>query len=237
MGHLKACMALFACVLALVADWAAATRRARSSTNAPATGSTAAIPSQQQQQQQQQPAWKSIFQSQMKDHMDQLERISVDGISVGQALNTQLQPYQFLLGPQLLQRSMAHAGPSHRLRTLMHRLRTGQQKQLRLRVLGGSISWGAAVERGQDWFSRLHGYMAAAFPGVNVTGVNGCVPATPSSFSEVCFEKFIAGESDLVFVEFTTNDGYDASDIKRKSYERLVRKVGEYIMACTEGGD
>lgn len=101
-------------------------------------------------------------------------------------------------------------------------------KQIKLGVLGGSISWGSAVERGtDDWFALLTAHLAAAFPAANVTGRNGCVPATPSSFMNMCLEQYLDEDVDLVFLEYAVNDGWDTHNVmKRKIYERLLRKVG-----------
>lgn len=52
------------------------------------------------------------------------------------------------------------------------------------------------------------------------------VPATPSAFTEVCMEQLVHGDSHLVFVEFATNDGFQlTNDLRKRSYERLLRKV------------
>jgi UDP-glucose:glycoprotein glucosyltransferase len=101
-------------------------------------------------------------------------------------------------------------------------------KPVRLAVLGGSISWGSAVARGQDdWFSLVTAHLSAAFPAATVTGRNGCVPATPSSFMNMCLEQYLDEDVDLVFLEYAVNDGWDMHNVmKRKIYERLLRKVG-----------
>lgn len=98
---------------------------------------------------------------------------------------------------------------------------------VKLGVLGGSISWGSAVEHGEDdWFSLVVKHLRTAFPAASVTGRNGCVPATPSSFMNMCLEHYLDDDVDLVFVEYATNDGWDVTNImRRKTYERLLRKV------------
>lgn len=100
-------------------------------------------------------------------------------------------------------------------------------KPVKLAVLGGSISWGSAVDKGvADWFTLLLERLKAAFPAAAVSGRNGCVPATPSSFMNVCLERHLDADSDLVFLEYATNDGWNISDgHKKRTYERLLRKV------------
>jgi hypothetical protein len=111
---------------------------------------------------------------------------------------------------------------------VLHDLQAG--KPIKLGVLGGSISWGSAVARGQDdWFSLVTAHLKAAFPAANVTGRNGCVPATPSSFMNMCLEQYLEEDVDLVFLEYAVNDGWDTHNVmKRKIYERLLRKVGTW---------
>lgn len=110
------------------------------------------------------------------------------GQSVSSLLQQQLgaAAHDYLLGPLQVQRSVAYAGPSTRLRSLLHRLRTGEQKQMQMVVLGGSISWGSAVKRGEDWFSRVVAYMRKAFPATNITAINGCEHEYGSAAAAVC---------------------------------------------------
>lgn len=60
---------------------------------------------------------------------------------------------------------------------MLRDLRDG--KPVKLGVIGGSVSWGSAVERGEvDWFSVVTSHLKQQFPAAKVSGRNGCVPAT-----------------------------------------------------------
>ncbi|KAI8467410.1 MAG: SGNH hydrolase-type esterase domain-containing protein [Monoraphidium minutum] len=113
----------------------------------------------------------------------------------------------------------------------------GPRRPVKLAVLGGSISWGSAVSGGvDDWFTLVTARLRDAFPNATVVGRNGCVPATPSSFMNMCLEQYLDDDVDLVFLEYATNDGWDITNDARKwvaagggvcvrTYERLLRKV------------
>jgi hypothetical protein len=100
-------------------------------------------------------------------------------------------------------------------------------KEVKLGVLGGSISWGSDIERGTwDWFTLVSKRLQEAFPRARISSRNGCVPATPSSFMNSCLEHYIDEDVDLMFVEYAVNDGWDLHTTGRKKvYERLLRKV------------
>lgn len=92
-------------------------------------------------------------------------------------------------------------------------------RHIKLAVLGGSISWGSGsgFKRGtNDWFTLVVKYVQEAFPAANVTGRNGCVPATPSAYMNMCLEHFLDDDVDLVFVEYATNDGWDISNMVKR---------------------
>lgn len=75
-------------------------------------------------------------------------------------------------------------------------------KPVSIGVIGGSISWGHAVNRGvEDWFSVLSGWVNATFPQSRVTARNGCVPATLSEYVSMCLKQFVNDDVDVVFVE------------------------------------
>ncbi|KAF8057926.1 hypothetical protein HT031_005872 [Scenedesmus sp. PABB004] len=88
-----------------------------------------------------------------------------------------------------------------RLHAALQKLLRGER--VRLGVVGGSISAG-------------HGAR------------NGCVPATQSEFVSMCLDKFVSRDADVVFVEFTANDGYVDGSVNNAlahAFERLLRKL------------
>ena len=85
-------------------------------------------------------------------HYTSLAAVSVGPSSVLETLGDQLR-WEFSLQPDQLRRGVAYTGAASRLRALMHGLASGRTQSLRVAVIGGSISWGSAVKRGQeDWF-------------------------------------------------------------------------------------
>eukprot|EP00878_Enallax_costatus_P031969 GHUV01035048.1.p1 GENE.GHUV01035048.1~~GHUV01035048.1.p1 ORF type:complete len:243 (+),score=79.43 GHUV01035048.1:155-883(+) len=170
--------------------------------------------------------WFEVFKQQWKDYYKSLEAVRIGNSTLSELVSPLGLHNVTVANPAQLRRSIGYRGAMHRLRRVLRDLQTG--KPVKLAVLGGSISWGSAVERGQDdWFSLLTSRLKAAFPNSNITGKNGCVPATPSSFMNMCLEQYMDDDVDLVFLEYATNDGWDVNNInRRKTYERLMRKVG-----------
>jgi len=141
------------------------------------------------------------------------------------------------LPARLRERGLSYVGAAPRLRRVVDRLSGGGGARVSVGLVGGSISWGHGVRRGQeDWFARFVSWMRAAFPGAEIAARNGAVPAAQSQFAAVCLSKFVDADADVVFVEFTTNDGWAgggahtaASPLEHNSralaYERLLRKL------------
>jgi hypothetical protein len=132
-----------------------------------------------------------------------------------------------LLNPAQMARSLAYMGGGHRLRRVLRDLAAGgaagqdgpdgPRQPVKIAVLGGSISWGSAVTGGHDdWFTLVAARLREAFPRAKVVARNGCVPATPSSFMNMCLENYLDDDVDLVFLEYATNDGWDIHNEPKK---------------------
>jgi lysophospholipase L1-like esterase len=72
--------------------------------------------------------------------------------------------------------------------------------------------------------------LARAFPSSNVTHLSGALPATTSAFATPSIPKLIRPEADLVFVEYTVNDGWEdeppiAKSDRAKAFERTLRTL------------
>lgn len=66
------------------------------------------------------------------------------------------------------------------------------------------------------------------FPYANVTGRNGALSATPPM--DLCLDKFVEPDVDLVFIEYCANDGAPTGSIEhdtlvQSGYERLIRRI------------
>ncbi|KAF8069512.1 ASAT1 [Scenedesmus sp. PABB004] len=168
--------------------------------------------------------WHTAFPRLWAEHFAQLERVKLPGGASLAGVARPLLNGSAFASPTQLQRALTHAGPMHRLRRVLRDLSAG--RPVKLAVLGGSISWGSAVERGEaDWLSLVAARLRAAFPAANVAARNGAVPATPSGWMSLCLEQHLDADADLVFVEYAVNDGHTASAAKRRTFERLLRKV------------
>jgi len=140
--------------------------------------------------------------------------------------------YNYSLSPTQLRRSHAHAGTPYRLRRVIRDLFTGQ-RPIHIGVIGTSVSWGtgASVRGKTDWFTQVEQVLRVFFPRANISAYNGCFPATASSFANMCLDKMVRPEVDLLFIEYVTNDFPDPNifgNVKMMAYERLLRKVLQY---------
>lgn len=196
--------------------------------------------SPEQQQLQQQPSltlpgffakkWHEVFSSQWSHYREDVKRLrvapkSADGADSGAAVPVashvlKLLGSSELLNPAQMARSLAYLGGAHRLRRVVSDLVRGSSeggRGVKISVLGGSISWGSAVSKGvDDWFTLVVQRLQEVFPAANITGRNGCVPATPSSFMNMCLEHYLEDDVDLVFLEYATNDGWDINNEAKK---------------------
>lgn len=103
-------------------------------------------------------------------------------------------------------------------------------KPFKIGVIGGSISWGQYTsKRGEtDWFALVSKWMFSAFPNANITARNGCTPGVPSPYMIMCLELSVDPDVDLVFMEYTLNDGLDDRVLRNRvvmDTERLVRRI------------
>ncbi|KXZ51884.1 hypothetical protein GPECTOR_11g319 [Gonium pectorale] len=157
--------------------------------------------------------------------------VEVDRQPVSQLLQGVLGSYRFTLPRSQLQRGTAYVGASSRLRRLMRdMILPREQKDFKVAVIGGSISFGQYTSKlGEtDWFSILSKWLIAAFPRANVTIRNGCTPGIPTPYMIMCLELSVDPDVDLVFMEYTLNDGMDGGLFGNRvvmDTERLLRRI------------
>jgi hypothetical protein len=71
-------------------------------------------------------------------------------------------------------------------------------------------------------------FLEQAFPRAKVIRRNGAIPATSAAYTYMCLEMAADEDIDLLFIEFTMNDGFEeaiADNSRVKVMERLVRKA------------
>ncbi|KAG2496419.1 hypothetical protein HYH03_005645 [Edaphochlamys debaryana] len=151
--------------------------------------------------------------------------------SVSSLLSSLFNNYKFTLPKQQLLRGTGYLGASARLRKVVRELLMPQgKKDFKIAAIGGSITYNSfASKHGvTDWFSVFSQYMINAFPKANITLRNGAIPGVESPYMILCLELSVDPDVDLVFVEFTLNDGPDPVLYENKivkQMERLVRRI------------
>ncbi|GLI67535.1 hypothetical protein VaNZ11_011749 [Volvox africanus] len=139
--------------------------------------------------------------------------------------------YEFYLPKTQLKAGLEYYGAARRLRKFVRTLLVGDKKKpLKIGVVGGSISWGVGTTSPNTrWFSIVSEWMRSV-SSANVTSRNGCIPATPSAYMLMCMEESVDEDVDLVFVEYSVNDGVENVLVGNrivKTMEQLVRRIME----------
>ncbi|KAI9281398.1 SGNH hydrolase-type esterase domain-containing protein [Umbelopsis sp. AD052] len=132
----------------------------------------------------------------------------------------------------LFQRSIGYAGSGNRIREKLAKASNGED--IKIGVLGGSISTGHKLEdkSKEVYHSVLFDWFTSKFPYGQHTLVNGAAPATGSSYFTYCHGKHIPDDLDIIFIEFSINDGSiyptergDGDPGITKNMELLVRNL------------
>ncbi|GIL74907.1 hypothetical protein Vretimale_2527 [Volvox reticuliferus] len=143
---------------------------------------------------------------------------------------TPLFDYKFLLPQESLRAGLSYTGAARRLRKFVQDFLHGE-KQMKIGVVGGSISVGMHASKVgvTDWFSTVVGWLSSSAKSAEkVKGRNGCRPATPSGYMVFCLENSVDPDVDLVFVEYSLNDGYEDKITENsiiEAKEQLIRRL------------
>jgi lysophospholipase L1-like esterase len=102
-------------------------------------------------------------------------------------------------------RSMAYKGSSTRIKNKFKQALSGEH--IKIGIVGGSISAGRKLEDAikESYHGIVSNWWNKQFP--NTTVVNGAMPSLDSSYFAYCYNKHIPNDLDIVFVEFSVNDG------------------------------
>jgi lysophospholipase L1-like esterase len=107
------------------------------------------------------------------------------------------------------------------------RARAGEH--LNVVFLGGSLTWGSGATDPQQFSYRamVGKHLEEHYPEAHFTFWDAAVGGTSSNLAAFRLQRdVIAHHPDLVFIDFTVNDGpYDVDDEKLASYESLTRRV------------
>ncbi|KAG2493907.1 hypothetical protein HYH03_007843 [Edaphochlamys debaryana] len=158
-------------------------------------------------------------------------KVEVNRQPVSSVLSSLFNTHNFTLPRIQLNRGTAYIGGSSRLRRVVKDMLLPQKKKdFKIAVIGGSVSWGqfASLRGETDWFAMLAKWMISAFPRANITARNGCTPGVPTPYMIMCLELSVDPDVDLVFMEYTLNDGTESQLFDNPvvvSTERLVRRV------------
>jgi hypothetical protein len=156
-----------------------------------------------------------------------------------------------LVGSKAMSRAL-YLGDDYRLRHALHKAYSGLP--MKISIIGGSISFGLGAGRYRyssclfpliislgaghlgdqhpTYFKRLQVWAKDAWPGSNVSVVNGAFPAVSSTYMSSCVSLHVPSDSDIVLVELAANDspsydgwvGGSGSEVKT-AFERLIRKI------------
>ena len=99
--------------------------------------------------------------------------------------------------------------------------------RLTIGYFGGSITAGAGAScEDKSWRGLSAGWFRDNFPDTEITTINAAIGGTGSMLGIFRMERdLLSGEPDLVFVEFSVNDGLGNYDEILANSETIVRKI------------
>lgn len=112
--------------------------------------------------------------------------------------------------------------------------RASKGERLTVVFFGGSLTWGANASDPQltSYRARMGAYLQERYPKSSFRFRDAAIGGTGSELGMFRLERdVLACRPDLVFLDFTANDGIDEKNLRYlKSYETLLRKmIGEGI--------
>jgi lysophospholipase L1-like esterase len=106
--------------------------------------------------------------------------------------------------------------------------RAEKGERLTVAFYGGSLTWGANASdpNRTSWRARLSERLVERFPNAHFKFVDAAIGGTTSQLGIFRLDRdVIAYRPDLMFIEWTCNDGYDATnDVRSSSYEGSIRR-------------
>ena len=106
--------------------------------------------------------------------------------------------------------------------------RLKHDKKLTVGYFGGSITAGAGASNGEktSWRGLSAAWLREKFPEAEIKTVNAAIGGTGSMLGIFRMENdLLSGKPDLVFVEFSVNDGLGSYDEILANSETIVRKI------------
>lgn len=132
----------------------------------------------------------------------------------------------------ILDKSISYKGTSYKIRQKLKKAINGNK--IKIGVLGGSISTGHTLENPlvETYHSNLFYWWNETFPHNDNEIVNGALPATGSSYFTYCYNKHLPNDLDIIFIEFSINDGSvyptergNGDPMITKNMEQLIRSL------------
>lgn len=126
-------------------------------------------------------------------------------------------------GRSAIARSRAYEGSGSQLQRILSKLQGGEE--VRVGIVGGSISACAEVKRHECYPSRLGDELTRIFKpyGTRFKVFNGAIFGTASAFFSTCWQVSLPANLDLLIAEFSVND--DKSILIDKDMDALIRSV------------
>ncbi len=129
------------------------------------------------------------------------------------------------LHAEMVETGVHSTGNVARLASAFEKAEAGED--LTVCYIGGSITAGGGADPNGNWISGVTDWLADRFPNSKVTGINAGIGGTGSQLGILRLQKHVLNyDPDIVFVEFSANDGADESF--RESFEALIRNCLEY---------
>ena len=112
-----------------------------------------------------------------------------------------------------------------------------KDKKLTVAYFGGSVTVGhASSDRSKySWRARTTAWLAENFPEAQVVEINSAIGASGSHLGAFRVQRdIIAHKPDLVFVEYSINDGYNGETeaSAAENFEAIVRSVRKALPEC-----
>jgi hypothetical protein len=115
--------------------------------------------------------------------------------------------------PNNLARSHAYTGSAHRFRQLILSVLRGEKSQIKVGIIGGSVTLGHGVNDEDNWSVLYGGWLEgelreiAGRNDIHVQVQNGAVPAVESNYFTACWKEHLDEDLDMVIIEMSINDG------------------------------
>lgn len=157
-----------------------------------------------------------------------------EAVSGGETAQAPIEEIPYTLGgeltPTMLANSIYNKGNQARLARVIKKLQDGGE--VVVAYLGGSITQGSSAGNELCYARLTTNWLEETFPSAKIRYLNAGIGATGSYIGvHRCDNDVLKYDPDLVFVDFSVNDGTDRTAMNQSTYESLMRKLWTYESA------